>query len=1065
MTDDYQANNITVLTGLDAVRKRPGMYIGSTGPRGLHHLVYEVVDNSIDEAMAGFCKRIIVTLNEDGSATIDDDGRGIPTEMHNQYNMSAVEVALTKLHAGGKFDKNTYKVSGGLHGVGVSCVNALSSKLNVIIHRKGKIFTQTYERGNPVTPLNELGTTDRTGTIVTFYPDAEIFQETIEFHYETLAKRFRELAFLNKGIRIIFNDQRKKEPITKEFFYEGGIKSFVEYLSEGAQPIHEPIFFENSKEGVELEIAMQYTEAYSETLLSFVNNINTIEGGTHVSGLKTALTRVMNTYISANLPDKLQVKLSSEDVREGLVCVISVKLAEPQFEGQTKAKLGNSEVKGLVDSIVSQGLATFLEENPKIGKAIVEKCVLAAKAREAARKARDLTRRKSILESTTLPGKLTDCSERDPAKCEVFLVEGDSAGGCFSKDTKIALLDGRNLSFGELVEENKLGKQNYCYTIKKDGKIGVELIKHPRITKKNAEVIKLTLDNDEEIICTPDHKFMLRNGEYVEAQNLNKDLSLMPLRKQLSQIGGKIKIEGYEMIYDNQENKWVFTHVLADKFNIENKIYCKKDGIYRHHKDFNKLNNNPHNISLLTGEKHLDIHRKHASKTLHRPEVIEKCRQIRKSSSFRNKMSVRMKEPQTAKILSEQAKKQWEDEDYKKFMAQKFLEFYKNNEEYSKESQEILNKAQTEYWSKKENRITQSKRVQNYFIEHPELKEHLSEQAKKQWEDETLKLWRSEETKKQWTPEFREKRKKAYDETYFKCTISFMKKLFDETGNLNSYDELRNEEKNKNLLKKETFLDRFFNNDEQAMVEAVVNYNHKIKSIEQLSERIDVYDIEVPNTHNFALASGVFVHNSARQARSKETQAILPLRGKILNVEKARLQKVLSSNEIVVMISALGAGIGESFDIQRLRYHKVIIMTDSDVDGSHIMTLLLTFFYRYMPKLIDDGHVYVAQPPLYLIKKGNSKQYALNDEEKEKIMAEFGTEQGISLQRYKGLGEMNPEQLWETTMDPKTRVLKKIRIDDAIEANRTFNILMGGDVEPRKEFIEKNAKLATNLDI
>ncbi len=633
MTDDYQANNITVLTGLDAVRKRPGMYIGSTGPRGLHHLVYEVVDNSIDEAMAGFCKRILVTLNEDGSATIDDDGRGIPTEMHNQYNMSAVEVAMTKLHAGGKFDKNTYKVSGGLHGVGVSCVNALSSKLTVTIHRKGKKFNQTYERGNPVTPLNELGTTERTGTIVTFYPDVEIFQETIEFHYDTLAKRFRELAFLNKGIRIIFQDKRKKEPITKEFYYEGGIKSFVEYLSEGAQPIHEPIFFENSKEEVELEIAMQYTEAYSETLLSFVNNINTIEGGTHVSGLKTALTRVMNTYISANLPDKLQIKLSSEDVREGIVCVISVKLAEPQFEGQTKAKLGNSEVKGLVDSIVSQGLATFLEENPKIGKAIVEKCVLAAKAREAARKARDLTRRKSVLESTTLPGKLTDCSERDPAKCEVFLVEGDSAGG------------------------------------------------------------------------------------------------------------------------------------------------------------------------------------------------------------------------------------------------------------------------------------------------------------------------------------------------------------------------------------------------------------------------------------------------SARQARSKETQAILPLRGKILNVEKARLQKILSSNEIVVMISALGAGIGESFDIQRLRYHKIIVMTDSDVDGSHIMTLLLTFFYRYMPKLIENGHVYVAQPPLYLIKKGNSKQYALNEDEKEKIISDFGTEQGISLQRYKGLGEMNPEQLWETTMDPKTRVLKKIKIDDAIEANRTFNILMGGDVEPRKEFIEKNAKLAMNLDI
>jgi len=635
MVDTYEADSITVLTGLDAVRKRPGMYIGSTGPRGLHHLVYEVVDNSIDEAMAGFCKKILITINEDGSITIEDDGRGIPTEIHKQYGVSALEVAMTKLHAGGKFDKNSYKVSGGLHGVGVSCVNALSTIMTVEVHRNGKSYSQTYERGIPRAPVKEIGTSTKTGTIVTFYPDAEIFTETIDFSYETLAIRFRELAFLNKGVRLIFRDERKKDSIKeKEFYYEGGIKSFVEYLSEGATPLHEAIYFSNAKEGVDLEIAMQYTDTYSEILFSFVNNINTVEGGTHVSGLKTALTRVMNTYITANLPDKLQVKLSSEDVREGLVCVISVKLAEPQFEGQTKAKLGNSDVKGLVDSIVSQGLATFLEENPKIGKAIVEKCVLAAKARDAARKARDLTRRKSVLENTTLPGKLTDCSERDASKCEIFLVEGDSAGG------------------------------------------------------------------------------------------------------------------------------------------------------------------------------------------------------------------------------------------------------------------------------------------------------------------------------------------------------------------------------------------------------------------------------------------------SARQARSKEIQAILPLRGKILNVEKARLQKILSSSEIVVMISSFGTGIGESFNIEKLRYHKIIIMTDSDVDGSHIMTLLLTFFYRYMPQLIENKYVYVAQPPLYLIKKGNTKIYALNDAEKDKILATFKDgEQGVHIQRYKGLGEMNPEQLWETTMNPETRVLKRIEVQDAIEANRTFNILMGSDVEPRKKFIEDNAKLVTNLDI
>jgi len=629
---DYKASNITVLSGLDAVRKRPGMYIGSTGPRGLHHLVYEVVDNSIDEAMAGFCDTIDVSINEDGSLTVVDNGRGIPTGMHPQYNVSALEVVMTKLHAGGKFDKDTYKVSGGLHGVGVSCVNALSIDLHVTVYRDGKIHEQSFKRGIPVAPMKITGNSEKTGTKVHFYPDAEIFQETTKFSFEVLTKRLRELAFLNKGIRILFEDKRKGQEQKTDFHYEGGIKSFVEYLNEGTSPLHEPIYFSKERDGMELEIAMQYSDAFSETLFSFVNNINTPEGGTHVSGLKTALTRVCNTYVDKNLASKNKVHLSSEDVREGLACVISIKIAEPQFEGQTKAKLGNSDVKGFVDSMISQGLSIYLEEHPKIGKVILDKCVLAAKARDAARRARELTRRKSVLESTSLPGKLTDCSERDPSKCEVYLVEGDSAGG------------------------------------------------------------------------------------------------------------------------------------------------------------------------------------------------------------------------------------------------------------------------------------------------------------------------------------------------------------------------------------------------------------------------------------------------SARQARSKENQAILPLKGKILNVEKARLPKILASGEIVTMISALGAGIGEEFKLEKLRYHKIIIMTDSDVDGSHIMTLLLTFFYRHMKPLVEQGYIYVAQPPLYLLKKGNLKRYALDDTEKEKIIEEIGS-QGVHIQRYKGLGEMNPDQLWDTTMNPDTRVLKKITIEDAVDANHTFHVLMGDDVEPRRKFIADNASSVTNLDI
>lgn len=804
---EYEANNITVLEGLEAVRKRPGMYIGSTGIRGLHHMVYEVVDNSIDEAMAGHCNEICVILTNDGKVIVEDNGRGIPVDKHPKFNVSALQVVMTKLHAGGKFDKDTYKVSGGLHGVGVSVVNALSKEMEAYVHKNGQIYYQKYRRGEPLGPVTTVGETDKTGTKIIFDADDEIFDAT-EYDYDTLAKRMRELAFLNKGIKIIINSEKTKQE--DEFCYEGGIKSFIEHLNNGKNVLHDIISFEKEKENVVVDLSLQYYEGFSEKFYSFVNNINTHEGGTHVSGLKTALTRVINNYGERNgiLKD---LKLSSDDVREGLCCILSLKVPDPQFEGQTKTKLGNSEIKGIVDSIVNSGLYEFFEENPKVAKAILEKAMLSFKAREAARKARDLTRRKSVLENTTLPGKLADCSEKDASKCEIFLVEGDSAGGCFSGDTKISLTDGRKLSFIELIEEDKKGKENFCYTIKKDGSIGVEKILYPRCTKKKAKVIKIILDNDEELICTPDHKFMLRDGKYVQACKLKKDISLMPLYRK------------NKMILNPKTNLWVPSNLLKTK--------------------------------------------------------------------------------------------------------------------------------------------------------------------------------------------------------------------------------------------------NFFENDDNAMIEAVMCYNHKIKKIEYLNEKIDVYDIEVPNTHNFALASGVFVHNSAKQGRNREFQAILPLRGKILNVEKARLTKILSSNEIITMITALGCGIGDDFNIEKLRYHKIIIMTDSDVDGAHISTLLLTFFYRYMKPLIEEGHVYIAQPPLYLIKKGNTKRYAQDEDEKNAMIKEFDGMNGVSIQRYKGLGEMNPEQLWNTTMDNENRTLKQIKIEDLIESDNIFSILMGDEVEPRREFIEKNAKYVANLDV
>ncbi|MBN1544692.1 DNA topoisomerase (ATP-hydrolyzing) subunit B [Candidatus Woesearchaeota archaeon] len=625
--EGYKASSITVLGGLDAVRKRPGMYIGSTGLPGLHHMVYEVVDNSIDEAMAGFCKNIQVVIHSDSSVSVLDDGRGIPVDIHPKFNVSALTVVMTKLHAGGKFDKQSYKVSGGLHGVGVSVVNALSKKLYVEVCRDGKKHSQEFCRGEPG-EFRVLEDTDNTGTLVRFWPDDTIM-ETSEFHYDTISARMRELAFLNRGIRIILSDERSGSK--EDFFYDGGIISFVEFINKNKNPVHNPIYFEKEKEGIYLEISLQYNDGYQENVFTFANNINTTEGGTHLMGFKAALTKTLNRYAEQNNLDK-DIKLSSDDVREGLVAVISVKLAEPQFEGQTKTKLGNSNVKGIVESLVNTGLSTFLEENPAVAKLIIMKSVQAAKAREAARKARDLARRKGVLNGGSLPGKLADCSERDPAKSEIFVVEGDSAGG------------------------------------------------------------------------------------------------------------------------------------------------------------------------------------------------------------------------------------------------------------------------------------------------------------------------------------------------------------------------------------------------------------------------------------------------SAKQGRDRAFQAILPLRGKILNVEKARLDKVFENNEISTLITAIGCGIGDDFKIDSTRYHKIIIMTDADVDGSHIATLLLTFFFRHAKPLIEAGYVYIAMPPLFRVAKGKSYRYVYTDAEKDRAAAELGGE-GINIQRYKGLGEMNPHQLWETTMDPALRTLKKITIEDAVKADQMFSILMGEEVEPRREFIMRHAKDVINLDV
>jgi len=855
----YDASQIQVLDGLEAVRRRPSMYIGSTDSLGLHHLVYEVVDNSVDEALGGFCTEINVTINPGGSVSIRDNGRGIPVDIHPQFNRPALEIVLTVLHAGGKFDHESYGVSGGLHGVGVSVVNALSEWMEVQVRRNGRIYWQRFEKGKVVSDLEDRGSSDSTGTTITFKPDPAIFEET-EFHFDTLSSRLRELAFLNRGLKITIKDEHSdKENI---FQYEGGIISFVEYLNKNKEALHEqPVYLSRSKDGTQVEVALQYNNSYAENIFSYANNINTREGGTHLMGFRAALTRTVNDYARNNKLFKSEMKLGGEDLREGLVAVVSVKLPDPQFEGQTKTRLGNSSIRGIVDSLVAEGLAEYFEENPAVATTIVEKAAEAMRAREAARKAKELTRRKNALSSGGLPGKLADCSDNDPARCEIYIVEGESAGGCFSGDTEISLADGRNISFKELLAEQAEGKEHFCYTIRRDGAIGLERIENARITSRDAEVIRVLLDSGKRITCTPDHRFMLRDGSYKMAKELTADDLLMPLYRRFSDIGQPaVSTAGYEMVLNPRTDSWLFTHTLAD-------WYLQK----------NDLPANPgHGIDIAECSSH------------------------------------------------------------------------------------------------------------HYAI------------------------------------------------------------------------------RDKPLLHFEASGERDPDDDRNLAAQAVQSLNHRIVSIEPVNARMDVYDIEVPNTHNFALASGVFVHNSAKQGRNRHFQAILPLRGKILNVERARLDKILKNAEIRNMIVAFGTGIGDDFDISKARYHKVVIMTDADVDGAHIRTLLLTFFYRYMRPLIDAGYVFIAQPPLYQVKKGKQINYAYSDEQLNQLVSSMTKP---VIQRYKGLGEMNPDQLWETTMDPERRIMLKVTLEDAVEADRIFTILMGDQVEPRREFIEKHAKYVKNLDI
>ncbi len=1067
---EYTAKDIYVLEGLEPVRKRPAMYIGSTGPEGLHHLLIETVANAIDEAIMGYCTEIKVAILAENRIQVEDNGRGIPVDLHPRTKKSALETVMTTLHAGAKFGGKVYVSTGGLHGVGISAVCALSNYMKAEVCRDGFKYVQEYAKGKPKAPVKKIGKCRQSGTLIVFEPDPEIFKE-IKFELKKIINHLRQQAYLTKALKITLIDQTKKPATSYAFYFEGGLPSYVRYLTQGVMPRHQNIFYGfGERQGIIVEAVFRYTDEYECYEESFANNVYTPDGGTHLTGFRTALTKTFNDYArKQEFLKEADENLTGEDIREGLTGVVSIKIKDPQFEGQTKAKLGNTEAKSAVEQVVSDALSDFLERNPQDARAIIEKCVLSQKARKAAKAAKETVLRKGVLDGLALPGKLADCSAKKPEESELYIVEGESAGGCFAGNTKVALTDGRNLTFKELVNESKKGKKNYCYTIKKDGRIGIGLIQNPRKTRKNVRVIKIILDNGEEIICTPDHRFMIRDGSYKKAEDLTIKNSLMPLYRKCSQIKNGFKIDGYEVVYEKKTHKWVYTHRLADEYNLINGIYSEEKGNTIHHRDFDKLNNNPDNLERMSGLDHFYYHGKIARQNLFRKDVQEKIRKIHQSKEYREKVRATMLKPEMREMLSKRAKKQWENEDYKQYMIQKFLEFYRKNKKYQKRNNRLLYKNQKRYWSNPRNRKRWAEKVKEYFEKRHEKRKELSEKAKKQWQDKELLKWRSQETKKQWTSEFRAKRKIAYNNTYQERALKLMREIFEEYGEFDKekYSQERIRINDKSILRFDTICQRFFGNNEEKLKETILNYNHRIKKIIKLKKKTDVYDLEVEDTHNFALASGIFVHNSSRQARDRRFQAILPLRGKILNIERARLDKILASKEIKSLIIALGTAIAEDFNLDKLRYHRVVLMSDGDVDGSHIRTLLLTLFFRHFKSLIEAGYLYIAQPPLYKIQFGKEIKYVYTEEQKLDALKKGTAKKTLNpfIQRYKGLGEMNPEELWETTMNPENRVLLQVKIENAKEADKIFDTLMGDEVMPRKKFIQTWAKKVKNLDI
>jgi DNA gyrase subunit B len=1151
----YGADDLTHLEGLEAVRKRPGMYIGSTDSRGINHLLAEIVDNATDEGIAGHATRVVVTLHADGSVQVDDDGRGIPTGVHAKSGLSGVELVLTRLHAGGKFGGSGYKTSGGLHGVGASAVNALSLRFDVTVRRDGKVHQMSFAGGAPGvfdgpgpaarfsqrSGLQVTGRTKRgesTGTSIRYWYDARYFEAGAGLDVDAVRTKLRNTAFLVPGVSYVLRHATDGSIGEETFHYPGGLADMVDFLTpSGDRPVcdtllvtgdgvyHENAADENGvmrskvERRVELEVALRWGTGYETTVDCFTNTIRNLHGGTHRKGFDRAVVRAVQEAVSKSrgLLKPKEDPPALDDVLEGMTAVIHVRVPEPQFTSQTKDELSTAGITKVLQGVVEREIKAWTEHRRTRteAKTVLQKVVDAARVRLAQKQQKDAARRKTALEGAAMPAKLVDCRTTGISRSELFLVEGDSALGCFTGDTRVALVSGASRSFAELAADWEQGITHFGYATNKAGRVVVVPLVEPRRTKRAASLVRLTLDSGESVRCTPDHLFRMRDGSYRRADALVAGDSLMPLYRSVSSKKAGDKLDGYERVWMNDREEWVYTHYLADAYNLRHGLDSVDNGNVRHHVDVNKRNNDPRNLRRMTWESHAALHA-----AMMGDHVWSGYRAWMADGGLEFKsamLSAQWKDPEFREACLARLAELNKDPAFRERIEQGFQDWYASLSDAGRAAYaERMREQQAAYWAHPEHRADAAERVRIYFAQPGRLAE-WSKRSRAQWKDESLLAWRSKVTTEQFSdpaererqrdavrtwhrehPEFGERHsvrmkvrmsdpdtghlakiqagRRRYvesvprDERVFRQSegrrVAALKRLATlltaPDAELAAVYEADRKRKSPTGLRFSRLID-YYQGDYARLRDAAKRVNHTVASVERLSETADVYDLTVEHHHNFALEAGVFVHNSARMARVSEYQALLPLRGKILNVQKASLADTLRNVEIASIVQVLGAGSGRTFELSAMRYGRVILMADADVDGSHIRTLLITLFARYMRPVIEDGRLFAAMPPLHkVMTKGRNAEtfFTFTQREMETRVAQLekaGRQVVKPVPRFKGLGEMDADELWETTMNPATRSVRRITMDDAHAADEALELLMGEKVEPRRAWLVESA--------